>query len=77
MELNPFNVVLSGQIGSLASETVGTAVRPLDSKNMSGNAMNAANISVNLRPISHPADLPPITMMNWLILLEERRKEFY
>lgn len=77
VELNPFNVVLSGQIGSLASETVATAVRPLDSKNMSGNAMNAANISVNLRPISHPADLPPITMMNWLILLEERRKEFY
>jgi len=76
VELNPYNVVLSGQIGSLASET-GTAVRPLDSKNMSGVAMAAANIRVNLRPITHPADLPPITMMNWLILLEERRKEFY
>lgn len=76
VEINPFNVVLSGQIGSLANET-GTAVRPLDSKNMSGAAMPAANIRVNLRPITHPAELPPITMMNWLILLEERRKEFY
>lgn len=76
VELNPYNVVLSGQIGSLASDT-GAAVRPLDSKNMSGNAMAAENITVNLRPITHPADLPPITMMNWLILLEERRKEFY
>jgi hypothetical protein len=32
---------------------------------------------VNLKPIKHPAELPPITMMNWLVVLEERRKEFY
>lgn len=77
VDVDPFAVVLGGQVGSLASESDSTAVRPLDSKNMSGSAINAANITVNLRPITHPADLPPITMMNWLVVLEERRKEFY
>ncbi len=76
VDVDPFSVVLGGQIGSLASESAATAIRPLDSKNMSGTAMTAANITVNLRPITHPADLPPITMMNWLVILEERRKEF-
>jgi hypothetical protein len=77
VDINPFNVVLRGQIGSLASESEATAVRPLDSKTLNGQSLSAANITVNLRPITHPADLPPITMMNWLVLLEERRKEFY
>jgi hypothetical protein len=77
VDVDPFAIELGGQIGSLASESDVTAVRPLDSKNMSGAAMTAANITVNLRPISHPAELPPITMMNWLVLLEERRKEYY
>jgi hypothetical protein len=76
VDLNPFNIVLSGQVGSLARET-DPAVRPLDSKNLNGAAMPAANIRVNLRPITHPAELPPVTMMNWLILLEERRREFF
>jgi hypothetical protein len=49
----------------------------LDSKALSGSAIAANRISVNLSQIRHPAELPPITMMNWLVLLEERRKEFY
>ena len=77
VDVDPFAVDLRGQIGSLASDTVNTAVRPLDSKNVSGNAMAPSQITVNLSPITHPAQLPPITMMNWLIVLEERRKEFY
>jgi hypothetical protein len=32
---------------------------------------------VNLKPISHPAALPPINMMNWLVVIEERRRELY
>ncbi len=44
---------------------------------MSGSAMAPSQITVNLRPIIHPAAIPPITMMNWLVVLEERRKEFY
>jgi hypothetical protein len=77
VDVNPFAVDLRGQIGSLASDTVSTAVRPLDSKNLSGIAIDPSQITVNLSPITHPAQLPPITMMNWLIVLEERRKEFY
>ena len=77
VDVDPLAIELGGQIGSLASETASTAIRPLDSKNMSGGSLAAANITVNLRPITHPAELPPITMMNWLVLLEERRKEYY
>lgn len=77
VDVDPFAVDLRGQIGSLASDTVSTAIRPLDSKNMSGAAISPSQISVNLSPITHPAQLPPITMMNWLVVLEERRKEFY
>lgn len=73
---DPYGVSLKGQIGSLASDTVTTPIRPLDSKTVSGATLGADRIQVNLRPIQHPADLPPITMMNWLVVIEERRKEF-
>ena len=73
---DPFGVKVGGQIGSVISETATTAVRPLDSKGMSGTAMDPSKIIMNLRPLAHPAELPPITMMNWLVVLEERRKEF-
>ena len=77
VDLIPFGVNFSGQVVSLASETATNPVRPLDSKVQSGDAMAANRIHMNLRPITHPADLPPISMMNWLVLLEERRREFY
>ncbi len=76
VEVNPFAVSLRGQIGSLASDTAANPIRPLDSKNVSGQSMSANRISVNLLPITHPAALPPITMMNWLVMLEERNKEY-
>ena len=76
VDIDPAFVDLRGQIGSLASDTINTAVRPLDSKSVSGNAMTPGQITVNLSPITHPAQLPPITMMNWLVVLEERRAEF-
>jgi hypothetical protein len=74
---DPFAVQLSGQVGSLAAETDANPTRPLDSTAVSGGAVAPDRITVNLKPIKHPAELPPITMMNWLIVLEERRKEFY
>lgn len=76
VDVDPFAVSLGGQVGSLASETNANPVRPLDSKNMSGEAISSDKITVNLKPIVHPSELPPISMMNWLIVLEERRKEF-
>ncbi len=77
VDIDPYAVNLGGQIGSLASDTLSNAVRPLDAKNLSGNVMASDKIIVNLSQIRHPAELPPISMMNWLIILEERRKEYY
>ena len=84
VDADPLAVVLGGQIGSLAkvdkvnsTDADAPMVRPLDSKALSGAALAANRITVNLSQIRHPAELPPITMMNWLILLEERRREFY
>ena len=77
VDVDAYGIALRGQIGSLVSDTVANPVRPLDSKNLSGSAISASRITVNLRPILHPAELPPITMMNWLVLLEERKSEYY
>ncbi|QTN32953.1 hypothetical protein HZ994_11675 [Akkermansiaceae bacterium] len=77
VELDPFGVEHSGQIGSLASESAANPIRPLDATGVSGTSMSGNRIKINLSPIRHPAELPPITMMNWLILIEERRKEYY
>jgi hypothetical protein len=76
VEVDPFAVKLDGQIGSLASESDVTPVRPVDSQTVSGGALAASRITVNLRPIRHPAELPPVTMMNWLVVLQELRSEF-
>ena len=76
VDFDPFAVEFSGQVGSVASENVANPIRPLDATGVSGNAMGAGRISVNLAPITHPAVLPPITMMNWMILIEEKRKEY-
>jgi hypothetical protein len=77
VDVDPLAVELNGQVGSLVSEDATVPSRPLDAKNGSGADMAANRIHVNLRPITHPADLPPISMMNWLVVLEERKSEFY
>ncbi len=84
VEVTPFGISLSGQIGSLAQGTKVNnadaeikAVNPLDSKTMDGATIAANRIQVNLSKLNDPADLPPITMMNWLVLIEERRSEYY
>jgi hypothetical protein len=77
VDVAPYGVNLNGQIGSLASDTATTAIRPLDSRTMTGTSIDPSAIVVNLRPIAHPAELPPITMMNWLVILEERRREYF
>ncbi|WP_035604365.1 hypothetical protein [Haloferula sp. BvORR071] len=76
---DPYKVQISGQVGHLGGDTGkgGSQVRLLDLKMGSGVAAAADKMDVNLRPITHPAELPPITMMNWLVTVEERRKAFY
>ncbi|HEY8960717.1 MAG TPA: hypothetical protein VIM57_00840 [Luteolibacter sp.] len=74
---NPTTVRQDGTVGSLASDDRDAPVRPLDLKNSTGVEFASNRITVNLSPITHPGALPPITMMNWLIVLEEKRGEFY
>ncbi len=79
---DPFAVNVEGQIGSIAN--VNESLQPLDaepvslleSRTVGGTSLGANQITVNLKPIVHPAELPPITMMNWLVVLEEMRAEF-
>jgi hypothetical protein len=74
--MSPLAVEFSGQVGSTASEDSAEPVRPLDTITTSGSSLSASNITMNLSAISHPEELPPITMKNWLIVIEELRSEF-
>ncbi len=76
VNLAPFEVEFSGQVGSAASENSANPVRPLETITSTGTTLSASNVTMNLSTISHPAELPPITMKNWLIVLEEMRSEF-
>ena len=76
----PITVRLGGQIGSLArvdrvnrDDVDVPIIHPLDSRTVSGALVAPGDNTVNLNQITHPGDLPPITMMNWLVLLEEVR----
>ena len=77
VNVDPFAVDLSGQMGSLVAEDATAPSRPLDAKYGSGTDMPANRIHANLRPLTHPADLPPVSMMNWLVLVEERSSNYY
>lgn len=72
----PWKVEHSGSVGSLAGNdqsSTSSSVYLLDLKTGGGNMMASDKISVNLKPVTHPGALPPITAMNWLIVLEEKR----
>ena len=77
VNVDPLVVNMDGQMGSLIAEDATTPSRPLDIKYGSGTDIPSGRLQVNLRPITHPADLPPISMMNWLVLLEERKSQYY
>jgi len=72
VHVDPLAIEMMGQVGSLASENSENPVNLLESRTLSGQALAANRVTVNLRPITHPAELPPITMMNWLVVIEEQ-----
>jgi hypothetical protein len=83
-ELLP-GVVFGGQRNSLKADNgldvAANRVNPLKAVDLNmvaaGQAqMPAANLTHNLRKIIHPVELPPVNMMNWMVLLEEKRREF-
>jgi hypothetical protein len=78
-------VVFGGQRNSLkvdnGLDVAANRVNPLKAVDLNmvaaGQAqMPAANLTHNLRKIIHPVELPPVNMMNWMVLLEEKRREF-
>ena len=77
VQTTPLTVSLDGQIGSLANESNVDPVRPLDVFGRSGEVIDPSQSKVNLWAVNHPGAMPPIMIMNWLVLLEERRKEYY
>lgn len=78
-ETNPFRLKITGQMGSLAGDegVGGQSVHLLDMVDASEEDVEHDKVEVNLAPITHPAALPPVSMMNWLVVVEERRAEFY
>lgn len=74
--MNPLAIEFSGQVGSTVRDDSANPVRPLDTKTTTGTTLSASAITMNLSTISHPAELPPITMKNWLIVVEELGREF-
>jgi hypothetical protein len=77
-EQDPLRVEHKGQVGHLGGDTGSSGpVHLLDATLASETSAAPSKIDVNLWQITHPAALPPITMMNWLVVVEERRKAFY
>ncbi|RBP36389.1 hypothetical protein DES53_117100 [Roseimicrobium gellanilyticum] len=59
-----------GQMGSLQSG--GTAAwRPLDLKSGGDDIVHTGQIQAELTPLQSPAELPPISQLNWLVTIEE------
>lgn len=72
--ITPLAVDFDGSLGSVADDDIEVAINPLETKTVTGQSMStASNLRINLSTIGHPAELPPITMKNWLIVLEEKR----
>lgn len=68
---DPWNVNVTGQLGSFASDT-GGPVHLMDFKTGSGSQMDTSKIRANLAVITDPANLPPIYAMNWLTIVQEK-----
>ncbi|MDB6077758.1 MAG: hypothetical protein JWO82_1505 [Akkermansiaceae bacterium] len=78
-DVAPNKVQISGQMGHMGGDKGGTtATRILDLQlGKDDSVAPPDSISVNLSPIVHPGLLPPITMKYWLVVLEERKREYY
>ncbi|MGJ8676837.1 MAG: hypothetical protein ACSHX0_04925 [Akkermansiaceae bacterium] len=64
-------VEVNGQIGSIGLNGAGT-VNLLDLKSGTGGIVDINNISADLTSITHPGALPPINMMNWMVVVREK-----
>ncbi|MCP5540518.1 MAG: hypothetical protein H7A53_07830 [Akkermansiaceae bacterium] len=63
-------VELSGQVGTLAEGDY-LAFHPLDLRAGTYETVDNSRIFADLRQIRSPAELPPVTLRNWLVMVEE------
>lgn len=61
---------IDGQLGSLAKGNA-EPIRIADLKTGYADQVIPENIVANLKTIDHPAALPPINMMNWMVVIRE------
>ena len=61
---------IDGQLGSLAKGNA-EPVRIADLKSGFGDQVIPGNIKANLKTIDHPAALPPINLMHWMVVIRE------
>lgn len=71
----PIPVQIEGQLGSVAKDN-SSPVRIADLKSGTAGEVVPGNISATLKPITHPAALPPINMMNWMVVIREIHPDF-
>ncbi len=67
---NPVPVQIEGQLGSVTKNNA-SPTRIADLKSGASGEVVPGNISATLKPISHPAALPPINMINWMVVIRE------
>ena len=63
-------IEVAGQLGSLAKGG-NNPVHIGDLKSGASDEVVADNITADLRPITHPGALPPINIMNWMVVIRE------
>ncbi|MCP5538330.1 MAG: hypothetical protein H7A51_19115 [Akkermansiaceae bacterium] len=68
-------VTIEGQIGSMAKGN-SSPTRIADLKSGPDDEVIPENIRADLHPIVNPAALPPITMMNWMVVVREIHPKF-
>lgn len=61
---------VDGQLGSLAKGNV-EPIRIADLKSGVADQVVPENITADLKTIDHPAALPPVNLMNWMVVIRE------
>jgi hypothetical protein len=66
----PMNITLKGQVNHVGKDSDQNA-RPLDLRSGANDEVLAGKIKAELHSITDPEQLPPISQMNWLVVIEQ------
>ncbi|GAA5497457.1 hypothetical protein Rhal01_03653 [Rubritalea halochordaticola] len=69
LDANNTRFAITGQVGSFG-ESTDAGINVLDFKLGTTEQVRASKVRANLTQITHPAQLPPINLMNWLIVVQ-------